>query len=174
MTDTIIRSATLSKDGVYRYVLHRDNLLPGMIGRVVWIMLNPSTADAEVDDPTIRRCMRYAQDWGYANVTVVNLFPLRTPDPKVLAKTLRVEPEPKDILKMNLGYIESECHWNQPGLVVCAWGTEGGLLRRNKLVIDKLNALGVSMRVLGLTEDRHPKHPLYLKKDLKPVLWSGR
>ena len=168
MTDTIVRTAALSKDGVYRFALSRS-FKPGSKS-MIWIMLNPSTADAEVDDPTIRRCMGYAQDWGFDSMTVVNLFPLRATDPKELT----THTEPKDILKLNLGYIESECYWSQPSLVVAAWGTHGALLRRNKLVIDRLTALGVSLHVLGLTEDRHPKHPLYLKKDLKPVLWSGK
>src|SRR5579872_6879915 len=120
-TDTIVRNAALSKDGVYRFSLHRS-FQPGSKS-MVWIMLNPSTADAEVDDPTIRRCMGYARDWGFDRLTVVNLFPMRTPSPKVLADAMRKAPEPSDILKMNLGYIESECSWNQPDLVVCAWGT---------------------------------------------------
>ncbi len=167
MTDDIVRSAAISKDGVYRFSLNRQW---GDRGRIVWIMLNPSTADATVDDPTIRRCIGFTRDWGFGALTVVNLFPLRATDPA----ELRTHDEPKEILKMNLGYIESECGWSAPDHVICAWGTHGALLRRNKLVIDRLTALGVTLNVLGLTEDRHPKHPLYLKKDLKPVLWSGR
>lgn len=173
MADDMHRAASISKCGAYRFSLHRT-WKENDTKRVVWLMLNPSTADAEVDDPTIRRCIGYAKDWGFDGITVVNLFPLRTPSPDVLAETMRRAPEPTDILKMNISYVESECSWNSPALVMAAWGTNGALLRRNKLVIDRLTALGVSLHVLGLTEDRHPKHPLYLKKDLKPVLWNGK
>lgn len=173
-TYEIKRSAVLSKDGAYRYVLHRE--MHPMVGKgnVVWIMLNPSTADAEKDDPTIRRCMNFSVDWGYGSMTVVNLFPLRTPSPEKLIEVMtKAQGEPKDVLKTNMGYIESECAWNNPGLVVCAWGTNGKLLKRNRLVLKKLGELGVNLTALRLSEDRHPWHPLYLPKDLKPIMWNG-
>lgn len=175
--DEIKRAATISKDGRYRYVLHRDNLMYGDAmapknrqGRVVWIMLNPSTADANIDDPTIRRCMNFTRDWGYNNMSVVNLFALRATDPR----ELRDHVETKDELKMNLDYIGSEAGWNNPDLVICAWGTHGALRQRNKLVIGQLIEIGANLNVLRLSEDRHPAHPLYLPKTLQPVPWSGR
>src|SRR3954471_10304152 len=80
----LYRGAHLSSDGVYRYTLSRlwdtDPVSPEM----VWVMLNPSTADAAVDDPTIRRCIGFARLWGYAGIRVVNLFALRAADPKAL------------------------------------------------------------------------------------------
>lgn len=175
--DGIVRSATLSKDGVYRYVLHRDKLLydkldvpPPKEGRVVWIMLNPSTADATNDDPTIRRCIGFTREWGYNNLTVVNLFALRATDPRELQKHV----EKIEDLRINMDYITAEAVFNDPDLVVCAWGTHGGLRRRNKLVIDTLNEAGARLNVLRLSEDRHPAHPLYLPKTLKPIPWNGK
>lgn len=169
MTDDILsKSAVLSKDGVYRFVLHRQ-WKPGD-KRAVFVMLNPSTADARDDDPTIRRCIDYAQQWGMDGLTVVNLFPLRATDPKQIPKH-REEPE---ALKTNLGYLESECYWNRPEVVVCAWGEDGGIAQRDKLVLKTLNALGVNLTLLKRNEDGTPSHPLYLRKTLTPIAWSGK
>ena len=158
----------ISKCGVYRYVLHRQ--WNDGDKRVVFLMLNPSTADATEDDPTIRRCVGYGQDWGLDGLTVVNLFPLRATDPT----ELRAHQEPTEITKANLGYIESECYWNRPEYVVCAWGTNGGLYRRDKIVLRALTELGTNLTVLKRNEDGSPAHPLYLRKNLKPIAWSGK
>lgn len=78
----MIRSAVMSEDGVYRYVLYRewDAELP----TILFIMLNPSTADGDSDDPTIRRVINFAKSWGYGGVYVANLFGFRSTDPKGL------------------------------------------------------------------------------------------
>lgn len=176
-TDIITRSACISKCNQYRFVLHRDHLqysdamAPTKAqGRAVFVMLNPSTADAREDDPTIRRCMQYAIDWGYNNLTVVNLFPFRATDPKKLLQ----HREPDAIIKQNLGYLESECYWNRPDVVVCAWGKDGGLQKRDKLVLRTLIELGTNLTLLKRNEDGTPSHPLYLRKNLKPLAWSGK
>lgn len=161
-------SAVISKCGEYRFVLHR-NWKPGD-KRVVFVMLNPSTADATEDDPTIRRCIQYGIDWGMDGLTVVNLFPLRATDPE----KIRAHKEPTEILKQNLSYIESECYWNRPETVVCAWGNKGGYLMRDKIVLRTLNALGANLTLLKRNEDGTPAHPLYLRKNLKPIAWSGK
>jgi hypothetical protein len=83
----INHSATLSECGLYRFTLERSwasDLKKPWLG---WIMLNPSTADASVDDPTIRRCMGFATDWGFGGIAVRNLFNLRTKDPLDLLKS---------------------------------------------------------------------------------------
>jgi hypothetical protein len=177
VTDTIKRAACISKCGEYRFVLHRDNLQysdemapKNRQGRAVFVMLNPSTADAREDDPTIRRCMQYSIDWGFNNLTVVNLFPLRATDPK----QLRVKREPTEITKQNLSYLEAECYWNRPDVVVCAWGQHGGYLMRDKLVLRTLVDLGANLTLLKRNEDGTPAHPLYLRKNLTPIAWSGK
>lgn len=170
MSDNIVRSAVISTDGRYRYVLHRDNISPDATGRVVWIMLNPSTADGEVDDPTIRRCIGYTRDWGYRDLSVVNLFPVRLTDSKLLKGNV----EPPEITKINTGFLESETIFNDPVIVVCAWGALGVIAQREKKVVRHLTELGVQLNVLRLSEDRHPWHPLYLPKALKPIPWSGQ
>src|SRR5271154_3410516 len=81
----MISTADISEDGLYRYWLTRtwDPTKPVLN----WIMLNPSTADANKDDATIRRCMNFAKHWHYGGIAVYNLFAFRATDPKVLLKT---------------------------------------------------------------------------------------
>ncbi len=172
MNDGIIREAMISKDGAYRYTLRR--IWGDREKFVTWVMLNPSTADAEKDDPTIRRCIDYSKTWGYGALTVVNLFPLRTPEPKVLLAALKDAPEPDDVRRINTGVLESETVFNNPGLVICAWGVNGGFRNRAKQTVGHLIEMGAQLSTLKLTEDRHPSHPLYLPKTLKPTPWNGR
>jgi hypothetical protein len=137
----------------YRYVLTRE--WERGEGNVNFIMLNPSTADASVDDPTIRRCIGFAQRWGYRTLTVTNLYGLRATDPR----ELRRADDP-------IGPCNGEELANQArlaSLVVCAWGNHG--LSRGELVRRVLQAtLSPFIRVshLGLTHAGAPRHPLYL------------
>lgn len=161
----ISKSAVISKDDQYRFALHRQ-WKPGD-KRAVWVMLNPSTADANEDDPTIRRVVGYSMDWGMDGCTVVNLSPFRATEPADMLKHV----EPESIIKQNFGYIDSECYWNQPEIVMCAWGTKAPV--RGKIMTKHLLKLGARLNVLRLTAERQPSHPLYLSKALKPQPWSG-
>lgn len=155
----MVKGAIIDETGKYRYQLWRiwDESKP----LAVFIMLNPSTADADEDDPTIRRCMNYARSWGYGGIKVVNLFAYRATNPT----ELKIVSDP--IGPLNNQYIFDAV--NNSDIVIAAWGTHGNLHNRNKKIIrifeDKLQHL-------GLTKDGHPKHPLYLKADLKPVKWA--
>lgn len=163
----VIASAVISDCGKYRYSLSRvwDNSKP----KVLFIMLNPSTADAEKDDPTIRRCIGFAKDWGYGGLYVVNLFALRATNPKELLTApfvVGVENE-KWIRRMS-----SLAH-----LVVCAWGNSSIVSKLQKRLdhtwkplswIDKSKPL----HYLELSNDGTPKHPLYLPEKLKPVRYE--
>ena len=155
------RAAALSPCEKYRYALSR--LWDMSQQRVVFIGLNPSTADAIEDDPTIRRCVRYAFDWGYGGVYMLNLFAYRATNPKdMMAAEDPVGPRnDKFLLEYTSGIHE--------GNVVAAWGTDGAFLGRDKAVKKLISPL----HCLSITKDGHPGHPLYLKKDLKPVLYSG-
>jgi hypothetical protein len=122
-------------------------------------MLNPSTATESVLDPTVRRCMGFSRQWGCGGLRVVNLFALRATDPKQLKEAQDpVGPENDKCIKAAVASAE---------LVVCAWGTHGKLLGRGAAV-QKLLAYR-HLHHLGLTKEGHPKHPLYLKKDLLPI-----
>jgi len=135
-----------------------DNELP----RVVFVLLNPSTADELQDDPTNRRGINFAHSWGYGSVVFVNLFAVRSPDPKVIKQCADpVGPE-------NNVFILREC--KRADLIVCAWGTKGSQLGRDVAV---LSILPRPIYSLGLTKEKHPRHPLYLKAELKPEIWRG-
>lgn len=157
----VTTSAVLSDCKKYRYSLTRvwDDNKP----RVLFIMLNPSTADAEKDDPTIRRCIGFAKDWGYGGIYVVNLFALRATNPQDLLKApfvVGVENE-KWFRRMS-----ALAH-----LVVCAWGN-GAIVDKLQKRLDHtwkpLSWISKPLHYIELSNDGTPKHPLYLPKHLMP------
>lgn len=153
--------AVLSDCKKFRYSLTRiwDDSKP----RVLFIMLNPSTADAEKEDPTIRRCIGFAKDWGYGGLYVVNLFALRATNPKELLTApfvVGVENE-KWIRRMS-----SLAH-----LVVCAWGNSSIVSKLQKRLDPNwkpLSWINKPLHYLELSNDGTPKHPLYLPKNVTP------
>lgn len=156
-------SATLSDDGAYRYRLTRTW---GTSGRhAAWLMLNPSTADALTDDPTIRRCTGFSRAWGFDSLVVVNLFALRAADPAALAR----HPEP-----IGLGNDEfiSRAVAAAP-VVIAAWGAQrigaarGALWRR-------VLARDTDALCLGLTKEGEPRHPLFVRADTVPAPLAER
>ena len=150
----IVREAVFSDCGYYRYSLSRtwEPDRP----KVMFVGLNPSTADAEKDDPTIRRCMGYARDWGYGGVLVLNLFAYRATDPR-------------DLLRARLPVGEKNDHYlaySQRGaeLVIAAWGNHGTHMNRARMVVPLFKRL----YYLRLNASGEPAHPLYLPGNLKP------
>ena len=152
--------AQFSDDRVYRYALWRG-WNPSQ-PYVMFVGLNPSTADELEDDPTIRRCINFCKSWGFGGLYMLNLFALRSTDPKLLKG--HAEPVGPDNDRMLMLYAEASA-W-----VVAAWGTQGVLFGRDREVVE---LLGDSIRCLGLTQDGHPKHPLYLPKDTRSVRWGA-
>jgi hypothetical protein len=156
------RSARLSPCGLYRYELKRRwSAGP----TATWIMLNPSTADAEQDDPTIRRCVGFTKAWGLGGLTVVNLFALRSTDPRALLSA--ADP-------VGLGN-DDAIHdaATAARIVIAAWGAHGVLNGRATHVLDLLETTPAQVACLGTTKDGHPRHPLRLRGDLKPVPFRG-
>ena len=152
------RDAVFSPGGLYRYELKRQ--WDERLGTVLFVMLNPSTADATVDDATVERCIGYAMRWGYGTLLVGNLFALRSTDPKKLRRVSDpVGPGNDAALK---GLVE------RADLVVAAWGAHGALRDRDRHVLDLLE---VQWHVLAETKAGQPRHPLYLKADLVPYLY---
>lgn len=153
-------TASFSEDGRYRYDLTRrwrDGDL------MLWIMLNPSTADASVDDPTIRRCINFAKREDAAGIAVVNLFALRATDPDDLLKADHpIGPD-------NIATINDWLRRDDVALAVAAWGawwTNMPFDRRiPRLSIESLaRKTGRDLVCLGRTKFGAPRHPLYVSR----------
>lgn len=153
----IEKGADLSEDGLYRYKLWRiwDRSLPVC----VWVMLNPSTADAEKDDATIRRCIGFAKQWGYGGIVVINVFALRATNPAELASAQDpVGPRNDDVIETSI----TQALQDQNALVVAAWGGSfpPSQFGRVDLVRRALRRHGA--KCLGRTRAGEPKHPVRL------------
>lgn len=160
------RSAIVSACGQYRYRLKRswDPSLPSCM----FIMLNPSTADHEIDDPTITRCIDFAQAWGCGTLYVGNLFAFRATEPKKMkAAADPVGPNNKHHLRRVALKVA-----RSGGICVAAWGSHGGYRDQDKVVLKWFRAFGVQLHYLKLTKKLVPRHPLYLKGNLKPTPWN--
>lgn len=152
---TVEKDARISDCGLYRWWLSRrwDHKLP----MVVFIMLNPSTADASVDDATIRKCMGFAKLWGYGGIVVVNLFSFRATKPK----DMRTAKDPVGYLTDTLlGVVVRDAN---VGKVVAAWGAHGTFKARDRKVRELLK--DYPMECLLITKDGHPGHPLFIPYD---------
>lgn len=171
---TVERSAVLSPCGLYRYSLSRiwDRLTPP----VLFIMLNPSTADAEQDDPTIRRCMGFAQRWGAGGVRVVNLFAWRATRPADLKRahylqaSIVGDPRGYPIVGPNDSALISMAA--DAGRIIAAWGAWPGPFDRTHQVAGLLD--GRHVEALALTSKGAPRHPLYVRGDVEPVTYWGQ
>lgn len=152
--DGIHRNAVFSRCRTWRYTLTRtwDETRPSLL----FVLLNPSTADAQRDDPTKRRGMGFARRWGYGRVVFVNLFAYRSTDPKAL----RQAADP--IGPRNDFYIKREAA--VADRIVCAWGVHGTWMDRDRAVMDLLPR---PLYCLGLTKAGQPRHPLYLPADTR-------
>lgn len=148
------RGAILDQTGVFRYSLWRE--WSDRSAKVGFVMLNPSRADALVDDPTIRRCIGFAQTWGFGGLQVVNLFAYRTAHPRELRQIKNPIGADNDYY---LAFMEQ-----QVDRIILAWGNGGILHDRDQAV---LQLLGKQKPVycLGTTQTGQPKHPLYVRSD---------
>ena len=153
------KGAYFSDDKMYRYSLYRwwNRLYP----QIMFIGLNPSTADEFNDDPTIKRCISFAKKWGCGGLLMMNLFAFRATEPKVM--------------KISENPIGSENNYwlkqmsKKACTVVAAWGNHGSLRNRDKEIIEMIPDL----YCLGLTKQGQPKHPLFLNKDTELIKYKG-
>lgn len=162
----MISQAYFSPCGKYRWWLCRiwDETKP----MTTFIMLNPSTADADKDDATIRRVIGFAKSFGCGGVYVVNLFGWRATKPADLAKMGHPGAFGSDI--RNTAYVKhfSRKARDTGGPVVCAWGAHAG--RRVEVVASVMawmREAGINPRAFGQTKDGMPSHPLFLPRDSK-------
>jgi hypothetical protein len=158
-TDTLFGSASahFSPCRTWRYTLERAVAADG--GTVMFVGLNPSTADERTDDATIRRCVRFARDWGFGELVMCNLFAYRATHPRDLLRA------PDPIGPDNDAWLSGRAA--SADLVVAAWGAHGTFLNRDQQVLDS-GVLG-SFAVLGLTNGGHPLHPVRLRADCRPL-----
>lgn len=171
MTDLWNKNGVIISDcGKYRYRLSRE--WDGGTKPCLFIMLNPSTADAEQDDPTIRRCINFARAWGRNELIVVNLFAYRATSPQdMMSVDDAVGPENMRHVKEAADYVMNgyEMFPNGRGPIVCAWGAHGTFMDQDQTVLGWLQDVQATPLALALTKDGQPRHPLYLKSGLRPV-----
>lgn len=161
---TTFRSATISEDGKYRYDLSRWWTEPERLA--LWVMLNPSTADASVDDPTIRRCIAFTRAWGLDGLVVVNQFSLRATDPDVLRHT--EEPlETFEGREIKRGWMSSP----RVDIRIAAWGA--GIEKVDQRRYNMRFGNAYRLHCLGTTKAGHPRHPLYVKGDTQLQLYPA-
>lgn len=149
------KSAIVSECGRYRYRLGRvwDDSLPCCC----WVMLNPSTADADVDDPTVRRCVGFAERMGCGSIDVRNLFALRSSKPTVLiGNPSAVGPDNDELHLRTLP---------RDGLIVCGWGAMQVAIPRARRFVKMAAEEMLPLSCLGRTAAGAPRHPLYLPGD---------
>jgi hypothetical protein len=149
--------AIISPCGHYRYALWRKW---GVGGTCNFIGLNPSTADATLDDPTIRRCIGFAKAWGYGSLMMTNLFAWRATNPRDMMQAHNPVGPDNDSTLIG-AYLNAQ-------VSIAAWGAHGTYDGRHNAVRELLPHL----YYLRLTKDGHPGHPLYLPASLKPVKWE--
>ena len=128
-----------------------------------FLMLNPSTADEHVLDPTCARARDYAERWGFGALLVTNVFAWRATDPD------RMKAAADPVGEGNDAAIQRAARRAQ--LVVCAWGNHGLHLARSSAVQRLLRGAGVALHVLRLNAGGEPAHPLYLPAALRPQRW---
>lgn len=161
LSDPIVaKGALLSECQTYRYSLQRFiNSVP--LRWVAWVLNNPSTADSDIDDATVRRVWAFTQSWGYNGMLVANTNPYRATNPRLQ----RIPPAP--VLAYNDGCMLETMSWCN--LVVCGWG-DGAVPELAKRTALMLHAQG-PLHVLRLTKAGNPSHPLYLPGKLQPQPW---
>lgn len=149
------KKAIISKDKIYRYKLSRtwDSTKP----TILFIGLNPSIADENIDDPTITRCINFAKDWGYGTLLMANLFAFRSTYPKDIY--LIDDPIGKD----NDHYL-LECV-TQSDLIVACWGNNGTYMNREKVITE----LVPNLYCLQKNKNGTPHHPLRPPRNIHPV-----
>ena len=158
--EIIESGAEFSPDRYYRYSLWR--FWEKDKGYAAFVCLNPSTADAYQDDPRIRRCVEYAKDWGFGGMIMVNLFAYRSRNPT----HLYIVDDP--IGPDNDFHLHSAS--SKAAITIAGWGIHGAYKNRDLKVMRILT----DPHCLTITKKGHPGHPLYLRKDLKPIKYVGR
>lgn len=164
MIDYEITRCVFSRDRAYRYVWEArlTGLLVNSPHRLcAFVGLNPSTADENTTDATVRRCLSFAKSWGYGRLCMLNIFGYRATSPRVL----KCVPDP---IGDNMPILRSVAE--EADMVVAAWGNHGRYKGQSERA--KLTLIRAPLHYLQLTRLGEPQHPLYLPSDLIPIPWS--
>jgi len=181
LTDPV-RTAMFSDDLRHRFYL--DIIWDQSIPPLVCIGLNPSTADHNKDDPTLRKVQGFARRWGKGGVRMLNVYTYRSTDPRGLKQ---VEDPVVEVIgwdlarEVNAHYIEAplrqtcKAYNGQQIVVLCAWGTKGG--QKAEYISEcfhsmKRSGCNLLTMCLRTTKDGHPEHPLYVPYETEPKVWS--
>lgn len=155
---------SFSSDRKYRYTLWRewqDLFASKHQGIVMFIGLNPSTADEALDDPTIRKCMGFVRRWGYAGLCMCNLFAFRATDPKEMKK------QPDPVGPENNQFLADVA--KEAPLIIAAWGKHGSFMARDAAVQTLLAKRRI--HCLSQNDDGSPEHPLYVPYITEPKIF---
>jgi hypothetical protein len=155
--DLKMNACKFSPDRTYRYVLRHNCSDRFEAKRIVWIGLNPSTADERVLDPTLEAVRRYSMKWGFSEIVMLNLFAYRATNPRDLKRAAdSVGPD-------NDRYLLKET--TAANLVIACWGKDGKFLRRDEQVLRMLD--GIVLKCLSRNKGGSPRHPLYLGPNIQ-------
>jgi hypothetical protein len=153
--------------GIHRYVLRRDFGTSGHRAIVNFIMLNPSTADDDLDDATVRRCVGFARRWGFDGLVITNLFAFRARHPKDL-KALAAKEVRLAVGEENEEHIRREA--DAAHSIVCAWGDNCDSIPQRKVeVVEMLKAY--DLFCVRQTQKGNPAHPVRERYTDKPKLY---
>lgn len=161
--------AVFDRSGNYRYLLWRNLKGAEVVSldlrknTLLLVMLNPNRADETRDDPTIRRCIGFAESWGFSRLEVVNLFAICAEKPNMIPRFKNPIGSHNDkIILERAAYAER---------IIAAWGNHGSVLGRDADVLAKLKEFG-PLECFGTTKFGMPRHPLYVRADIKPSVFS--
>lgn len=166
--DDTLTGATFSECRRYRLVLWRRWMDCPVSEMVAFCGVNPSRATEQVNDNTVRRCIRFAKDWGFGGYIMLNLFAWRETDPDIMRKV----PEPiGDDNDAAILWVARNC-----GKFIASWGGDGNHLDRDLAVLDLLKTAGIDLYNIGMTTPKpptrpQPRHPLFVRAATQPTLW---
>lgn len=154
--------AVFNSTRTHRYILWRELNGSGAKPAIAFIGLNPSTADEIKNDPTVTRCIGYARRWGYGTFYMLNIFGLRSTDPKGLYNSANPVGQGNDRAIMEVAQAVDR--------IVLCWGNHGQHVERGTKILELLR--NFPCHYLTKTKAGQPGHPLYLKADLEPLEWN--
>lgn len=163
--EMISSGAEISECGLFRTRLWRAW---AAAPRVLWVMLNPSEADANKNDPTIETIIEFSHRWGFGGIEVANLYDFRTPSPKALRDAGYRQSAGNVAMLRALATTVT----NDAGIVMAAYGTHAQPNRALNFRVD-MQILGIRLYHLGLNNGGSPKHPLYIRRDTPRALFQA-